>query len=158
MTTHRRKNAKARIFRTLVRALTLSHFAVVTSFVVFASISPQQSSRVKPNADLGRRIYREGLLPSGKPVRAIVQGDIAVAGTQLTCANCHRRSGFGSSEGVAFVPPIAGSFLFGSRELRRRDLFRKLFQEVQPKRFRARVRDPRVRPAYTDETPGLGPA
>jgi hypothetical protein len=38
------------------------------------------------------------------------------------------------------------------KELRRTDLFRKLFQEVQPNHFRARLRDPRVRPAYTDET------
>ena len=107
---------------------------------------------VKPDAELGRRIYREGVLPSGKPVRAVVQGDVRVEGTQLNCANCHRRSGFGSSEGSAFVPPITGSFLFDGRELRRTDLFRKLFQEVQPNRLRARLRDPRVRPAYTTET------
>ncbi|MEK6279413.1 MAG: c-type cytochrome [Acidobacteriota bacterium] len=115
-------------------------------------MSTAQPLRVKPNSDLGRRIYREGILPSGKPVRAIVQGDIAIAGTQFTCASCHRRSGFGSSEGAAFVPPIASSLLFGGRELRRTDLFRKLFQEIQPTRFRARVRDPRGRPYYTDES------
>lgn len=130
----------------------LSVLMLFASATAFAGLSTAQSLRVKPNVDLGKRIYREGILPSGKPVQAIVQGDVAVAGTQLTCANCHRRSGFGSSEGAEFVPPIAGSFLFGNRELRRTDLFRKLFQEVQPKRFRARVRDPRARPTYTDET------
>jgi cytochrome oxidase Cu insertion factor (SCO1/SenC/PrrC family) len=108
--------------------------------------------RVKPDPELGRKIYREGVLPSGKPVRAVVQGDVRVEGGQLNCANCHRRSGFGSSEGAAFVPPVTGSFLFDPKELRRTDLFRKLFQEVQPNHFRARLRDPRVRPAYTDET------
>jgi cytochrome oxidase Cu insertion factor (SCO1/SenC/PrrC family) len=112
----------------------------------------QLYARMKPDAELGRRIYREGFLPSGKPVRAVVQGDVRVEGTQLNCANCHRRSGFGSSEGAAFVPPVTGSFLFGGRELRRTDFFRKLFQEVQPNRVRARLRDPRVRQAYTDET------
>lgn len=115
-------------------------------------VAEYQRLRVKPDAELGKRIYREGILPSGKPVRAVVQGDVRVEGTQLNCANCHRRSGFGSSEGAAFVPPITGSFLFGGRELRRTDLFRKLFQEVQPNHFRARLRDPRVRQAYTDET------
>jgi len=108
--------------------------------------------RVTPDTELGKKIYREGFLPSGKPVRAVVQGDVRVEGTQLNCASCHRRSGFGSSEGAAFVPPITGSFLFGGNELRRTDLFRKLFQEVQPNHFRARLRDPRVRPSYTDAT------
>jgi cytochrome oxidase Cu insertion factor (SCO1/SenC/PrrC family) len=112
-------------------------------------MSPQ---RVEPDPELGKRIYREGLLPSGKPVRAVVQGDITVEGTQLNCANCHRRSGFGSSEGTALVPPITGAFLFGGRELQRTELFRKLFQEVQPNPQRASLRGPRVRPAYTDET------
>jgi hypothetical protein len=129
-----------------------SVLVLFASMIAFVGLCPAQPLRMKPSGDLGRRIYREGILPSGKPVRAIMQGDVAVAGTQLPCTSCHRRSGYGSSEGAAFVPPIAGSFLFGSRELRRTDLFRKLFQEVQPTRFRARVRDPRVRPVYTDES------
>src|SRR6266550_8289212 len=103
-------------------AVALTAFTLVASVVVFASFAPHQSP--KPNAEIGRRIYREGILPSGKPVRAILQGDITVEGNQLSCSNCHRRSGFGSSEGAAFVPPVTGSFLFGGRELRRTDLFR----------------------------------
>ena len=138
--------------RPLVRAVALLVFTFVASFGVLASLSQRQSPGGKSNPEVGRRIYREGILPSGKPVRAVVQGDITVEGTQLNCANCHRRSGFGASEGTAFVPPVTGSFLFGGRELGRTDLFRKLFQEVQPNRFRARLRDPRVRPTYTDET------
>jgi hypothetical protein len=130
----------------------LSAFLLVVSFVSFAHFVIAQSPRVKPNAELGKKIFREGLLPSGKPVRAVVQGDTTVEGTQLNCANCHRRSGFGSSEGAALVPPVTSAFLFGDRELRRTELFRKLFQEVQPNPLRARLRDPRVRPAYTEET------
>lgn len=132
----------------LRRGIALAAFTLIASFVVFA----QHGSGVKPNAKLGRRIYLEGILPSGKPVRAVMQGDIPVEGTQLNCAGCHRRSGFGSSEGAALVPPVTGPFLFGGRELRRTELFRKLFQEVQPNRFRARLRDPHARPSYTDET------
>jgi len=115
-------------------------------------VAEYERLRMKPDADLGKRIYREGILPSGKPVRAVVQGDVSVEGTQLNCANCHRRSGFGSSEGAAIVPPVTGSFLFGGVERRRTDLFRKLFQEVQPNRLRARLRDAQVRQAYTYET------
>lgn len=64
------------------------------------------------------------------------------------CASCHRRSGFGASEGGAFVPPVTGPFLFDHRP-DRPDLFRELYQEVQTKAYRARIRDPRPRPAYT---------
>jgi hypothetical protein len=137
--------------RPFIRAVVISASMLIAPFVVLAR---GQSPVGNPSAELGRRIYREGLLPSGKPMRAVVQGDIAVEGTQLNCASCHRRSGFGSSEGAAFVPPVTGSFLFEGRELRRTDLFRKLFQEVQPSHFRARLRDPREHPAYTDETLG----
>jgi hypothetical protein len=138
--------------RPLRRTVAISTFTLIVSFLALLPITRSQSPGEKASAELGRRIYREGILPSGKPVRAVVQGDIRVEGTQLNCANCHRRSGFGSSEGAALVPPITGSFLFGGRELQRTELFRKLFQEVQPTRFRTRLRDPRLRPAYTNET------
>src|SRR5436305_854956 len=100
----------------------------------------------------GQRIYRDGLLPSGRPLAATVQGGIAVVGAQLACASCHRRSGFGSSEGGVYVPRVTGPALFQPRQLRRADLFRNLYQEVQPKPFGERVRDPRLRPAYTAAT------
>ncbi|MCA1632280.1 MAG: ABC transporter substrate-binding protein [Acidobacteria bacterium] len=114
--------------------------------------SGAQTPAAKYDAELGERIYREGVLPGGAPLRATVQGDVEVEGTQFNCATCHRRSGFGSSEGAAFVPPVTGSFLYREKEPRGAELFRRLFQEVQPRRSRARVRDPRTRPAYTDET------
>jgi hypothetical protein len=119
---------------------------------LFAAVSVNAQTRAaKPDAALGERIYREGLLPSGKAVRASVQGDVEVEGTQLNCAGCHRRSGFGSSEGAAFVPAVTGAALYGPRLQNGADNFRRLFQEVQPARFRARVREPRPRPAYTNE-------
>lgn len=66
-----------------------------------------------------------------------------------SCASCHRRSGYGASEGGAFVPPVTGPFLF-ERRPERADLFRELYQEVQSKTYSARIRDPRPRPAYTE--------
>lgn len=111
-----------------------------------------QTRGARPDAKAGERIYREGVLPSGETVRASTQGDLTVEGTQLNCAGCHRRSGFGSSEGAAYVPPVTGAALYRERVPNGVDLFRRLFQEVQPARFRARLRDPRPRPAYTDES------
>jgi len=65
-----------------------------------------------PDADAGRQMYREGLLPSGEPMTAIVAGDVPVLGTQFSCESCHGRSGMGAAEGNYIVPAIAGQFLF----------------------------------------------
>lgn len=60
----------------------------------------------------GQRIYRDGILPSGAPLRATVQQGVALGGTDAACAKCHRRSGLGSSEGSNNIRPIAGRLLF----------------------------------------------
>ncbi|HKG15756.1 MAG TPA: c-type cytochrome [Pyrinomonadaceae bacterium] len=133
-----------------MRALRTKALALLAALSAAVSTHAQTPSP-KPDAALGERIYREGVLPSGKAVRASVQGDVEVEGTQLNCAGCHRRSGFGSTEGAAFVPAVTGTTLYGPRRQNGADNFRRLFQEVQPARFRARVREPRPRPAYTDE-------
>jgi hypothetical protein len=117
-----------------------------------AIIAPARMASAQADPVLGKRMYRDGLLPSGQPMRAVLQGDIAVDGTHLNCAACHRWSGFGATEGAAFVPPITAGALYHPRDLNRADLFRKMYQEVQPKTRWLRARDPRVRPAYTDET------
>jgi len=90
---------------------------------------------------LGERIYREGILPSGEPVRAIVQGDIPVDGRAFTCVSCHLRSGLGSVEGRVFTPPTDGRSL--SRP------FPRYYNGV------AVIAEPPQRPAYTDEMLGL---
>jgi len=65
-----------------------------------------------PDPDAGRRIYREGILPTGEPLTAVVAGDVEILGTQFSCESCHGRSGMGTSEGEYIVPPIAAQFLF----------------------------------------------
>jgi hypothetical protein len=89
---------------------------------------------------LGERMYREGLLPGGKPMQATVQGDVPLAGSQAACVSCHRRSGLGAMEGRTVVPPVTGPLLYKPREIRRKEL------------YRARSEGPGTRPAYTDLT------
>ncbi len=68
---------------------------------------------------LGRRIYREGILPSGQPLQGISQANVTLVGADAACATCHRRSGYGSSEGPIEVRSITASALFGEREPQR---------------------------------------
>lgn len=81
------------------------------------SISSIVDAKAKPVAvdskqiELGRRIYMEGILPSGKPLQADRAG-LAAEGQAAACENCHRSSGMGSLEGSIVAPPIAGKFLF----------------------------------------------
>mgnify|MGYP001812616995 CR=1 FL=1 len=62
--------------------------------------------------ELGRRMYMEGVLPSGEVMTATMMGDIPVTGEQVICGSCHRRSGLGSSEGQEVVPAVAGDLLY----------------------------------------------
>lgn len=60
----------------------------------------------------GSRIYLNGVLPDGSPVRAIEAGSIEVSGSLAACVRCHQRSGLGSREGELPISPITGPILF----------------------------------------------
>ena len=86
-------------------------------------------------------IYRLGILPDGKPLRAERDGAPTVEGAAAACINCHRRSGLGMIEGQSVVPPITGKYLFRSSE--GRDAEMAMSHPVATAANRA---------AYTDET------
>lgn len=87
----------------------------------------------------GERIYRNGILSSGEVLQARVQGDVPVSGKQVTCIQCHRRSGFGSTESEWRIPPITAETLYTAKTISRRGL------------HASRVEGVATRPAYTDE-------
>jgi hypothetical protein len=99
---------------------------------------------------LGERIYREGVLPSGEPVTAIVEGDIPVEGTMFTCTSCHMRSGLGSYEGSVLTTATNGARLyqpqFNVRQLNTAE------KGTIPQYLLPLYQAPPRRPAYTDET------
>jgi cytochrome c553 len=62
----------------------------------------------------GRRIYLDGLLPDGQPLRGVRSDTGVISGSAAACVTCHRPSGLGTVEGTVGIPPISGRALFGS--------------------------------------------
>lgn len=94
---------------------------------------------------LGERMYRQGILPSGEPMKAMVSGDVEVSGTAFTCISCHLRSGLGSIEGTVITPPTTGKILSEPK-----DYYKKGFEMVESVRKYSKAIP--IRPAYTDES------
>jgi hypothetical protein len=90
--------------------------AAAAALGVGAGCALAGSSRSDALVEAGRRIYQEGVLPDGTPLRAMRPEGFALEGEHAACATCHRRSGMGSVEGsvdrTILVPPVAGPVLF----------------------------------------------
>ncbi len=123
-------------------------FLLVPAASVAADPATAVEARHTPEqVELGRRMYQEGILPSGELMTARVQGDIRLTGEQVICGACHRRSGMGASEGQEVVPAVTGDILYAPLRL----------PTLKP------PLPPTQRAAYTDETlkrairDGIGP-
>ncbi len=100
----------------------------------------------------GKRIYEEGILANGDPLVGYHDGSKALEGALVSCARCHRKSGYGSIEGNVYVPPITADILFNNRLVESRDMLRSLFQEEYTPNDWAKIRNLSERPAYNDES------
>jgi hypothetical protein len=124
------------------------HFSWLT-FLLFSLALP---ALARPDLELGRRLYETGIDRNGDPIKGVDRNGISYEGDQAACMRCHRRSGFGGSEGGYYVPPISTAFLFEDSRSDRNDRFRAAFLEAQSVQHWIRVRMPRARVAYTPET------
>ncbi|MCK9199948.1 MAG: ABC transporter substrate-binding protein [Gallionella sp.] len=89
-------------------------FPTLAAFLATLLLLAAYSVHAATPAESGKRIYREGLLPSGEPLRGKVSNGVVLSGGAAACATCHRRSGLGGGEGRNAVRPIAGRLLFDS--------------------------------------------
>jgi hypothetical protein len=101
--------------RGLAAVSLVAALAVLLGHAVAARSVEEQSASADDLAAesrrLGERIYLEGIGSSGENIRAVVAGDIAVEGPMFACANCHLRSGLGTSEGSLITPRINAATL-----------------------------------------------
>lgn len=103
MVVHFRKFSRARGLRGTLLALG-----------AMLAVSAQADATAPSASDIeaGRRIYQEGILPSGEPLKGQRADSGEVSGDQAACAKCHRRSGMGSLEGQIAIPPVSAPFLY----------------------------------------------
>ena len=100
-----------------IRKITATLLLALVCLLLFnlPESSAETSATVSADAQtlrLGEMMYREGLLPSGEPMTAIIRGDVKVPGNAFSCVSCHLRSGIGSVEGQILSPPTNGMKLY----------------------------------------------
>jgi len=115
--------ATADVLPALVLALLL--LLVLAPWRSAGAAPPSAPQAAPPVADpalveQGRRLYEEGVLPGGEPLRAERLGAAPLRGKVAACVSCHRRSGMGSIEGNTIIPPITGLALHAGLALRDR--------------------------------------
>lgn len=100
-----------------ILGLLKSRFFFSLLFIFSITVVQADSLSASPEEiELGRRIYLEGVLASGEPLKAVRQNTVQLEGASAACEACHRRSGMGSLEGNIPVPPISGRFLYAPIE------------------------------------------
>ena len=100
--------------------LFVAHFLLIALFSVTGFAGNEKDAGLSHKEDsyeLGRRMYMDGILPSGQLMAGMIQNDIEVSGDQVKCGACHRASGMGSTEGQQVVPAVTGKILFEPLQL-----------------------------------------
>jgi len=139
----------------IVASLTCALFLFVPALLQEAiGQSPAKSYSPDEVQQLGQRMYREGILPSGEAMQSVIKGDIVVQGTTFTCVSCHMLSGLGSSEGDVITTPANGKSLYNPRKPPRG-----IVSSMSGGMGKSKDQLPQLpqlpppgRPAYTDET------
>ncbi len=105
---------KSSAFLQSIYSLLLIAYLSLASISVPVAAEPTLLSNISSDNDIaiGKQMYREGLLPSGMPLQALVQGDVEIDGSLVTCVSCHKRSGIGSSESGKLIPAITKQALY----------------------------------------------
>ncbi len=103
---------------------------------------------------LGEQMYREGILPSGEPMKTSLKDNVSLPGTVYGCESCHLRSGIGSYQDNIFTPPTNGAKLFKPQQFDTPPVseggpFRQLQSGTRYSQYYQAVR---ARPVYTDES------
>jgi hypothetical protein len=125
----------------------------VTILILFSLIASLSCNVSAADSDpsslhrLGERMYRDGLLSDGTPLKGYVRGDVEVDSTMFSCANCHARGGLGSVEGQVSSPPVNGISLYNPR-YHYKDQIKNSISKSKGVTRPARA----LRPAYTDKT------
>ena len=117
MQTSRNPSSAARLAQSAVRLCFGIGLGLILPAAAIAQGSAPDHER---ELELGRRIYHEGRLSSGKELAGTRFGTTPVSGPAAACVNCHRPSGMGQVEGDILVQPITGNFLIapsGDRRL-----------------------------------------
>lgn len=88
---------------------------MVVAFFCVSLVGAPLQARGQPGTDspvdVGKAIYRRGILGSGQPLVATRRGGLRLKGTDAACLNCHQRSGLGATEGQLLVPPVTLRYL-----------------------------------------------
>jgi len=122
-----RANESLREFHVNAYALLAAFFlAIPAAYTAHAASS-------SADEEAGKRIYLEGMLPSGEPLRGRLDNGVVLSGSDAACVACHRRSGLGGGEGQNTVRPIAGRLLFESPPVRNKPRPVSPFSVVKPR-------------------------
>jgi Cytochrome c len=78
---------------------------------VGSASAPAGDAQLAARLAIGQRIYRDGVRASGEPLTAIGAAQAKLSGKDVACVACHRRSGYGTSEGRFVIRPITGPAL-----------------------------------------------